>query len=143
MASRLKGSPELKARLKAVRQSFKPIGAKWADKTASIYPGMAPTRPATMRAGDGHAPGRLRGSFVVKKRTAYKAVVGGHYSAYFVNKGVKAHSMQKRAAGQDRTVFAKKHPGYTARPFLKRGAWQSLDRFPMSDTLIGEWNKAG
>ena len=33
MASHLRGKQELKARLRAVGQSFKPIGRKWADET--------------------------------------------------------------------------------------------------------------
>ena len=103
---------------------------------------MVPVRPASMWAGDKHEPGRLRRSFKVKTATQRKAVIGGHYSAYFVDAGVKPHSMNKRAKGQDRTVFAKKHPGYRARPFRARMAHEALRRNPMAESLIAEWNRS-
>jgi hypothetical protein len=70
-------------------------------------------------------------------------VVGAHYTAYFIDAGVKPHSMAKRGGkGQDRTVFAKKHPGYKARPFRAYIAHESLRRNPMAETLIEEWNRS-
>lgn len=137
----LKGSPELQARLKAVRLCFKPIGRKWAETGVSLAPPMVPTRPASMWAGDKHQPGRLHSSFKVKTATQRKAVIGAHYTAYFIDAGVKPHSMQKRSKGQDRTVFAKKHPGYKARPFRARMAHEALRQNPMAETLIAEWNR--
>lgn len=140
--SSLKGGPELARRLKAVRLAFKPIGRKWADTAVDLGRPKLPVRPSSMRAGDGHEPGRLRGSIKRKTATQRKAVVGAHYTAYFIDAGVKPHSMKKRAKGQDRTVFAKKHPGYRARPFRVYIAHESLRRHPMAETLIDEWNKA-
>lgn len=139
----LKGSVELKDRLKAVRLAFKPIGRRWADTAVDLGGPKLPVRPSSMHAGDKHAPGRLHGSIRRKTATQRKAVVGAHYTAYFIDAGVKPHSMTKRTPGvkQDRTVFAKKHPGYRARPFRAYIAHESLRRHPMAETLIDEWNK--
>jgi len=138
----IKGTAEYKRRLKAVKAVFKPIARKWSEGTAPAYTAAVPVRPASMRAGDKHEPGRLKRSFSVRTRTRTRAVIDGHYTAYFINKGVQPHSMARRAKGQDRTVFAKKHPGYAARPFLKRLAWEELRKHPMSASLIDVWNEA-
>jgi hypothetical protein len=136
----LKGAPELEARLKRVRLMFKPLGRKWADTAVDLGIPKLPIRPSTMRAD--HPPGRLHASIRRKTATQRKAVVGAHYTAYFIDAGVKPHSLKKRGgAGQDRTVFAKKHPGYKARPFRAYIAHESLRRNPMVETLIDEWNK--
>ena len=144
MASSLKGSPELKARLKAVRLSFKAIGRIWADTAVDLGHPKLPVRKSSMRAGDKHAPGRLRASIRRTAATQRAAKVGAHYTAYFIDAGVKPHSMSKRTPGvkQDRTVFAKKHPGYKARPFRAYIAHESLRRNPMAETLIEEWNRS-
>ena len=140
MASNLKGTPEFKARLKRVQLMFKPLGRRWADTGVDIGTPLLPTRPTSMRAGDKHEPGRLRRSIRRKSATQRKAVIAAHYTAYFIDAGVKPHSMQKRSKGQDRTVFARKHPGYRARPFRAHIAHESLRRHPMAETLIAEWN---
>lgn len=136
----LKGSPELKARLKVVRLSFKDYARKWADKAVDLGRPRLPVRPASMRAGDKHDPGRLHGSIRRLTATQRTGKVGAHYTAYFVDAGVKPHSMQKRGAGQDRTVFAKKHPGYRARPFRAYITHEALAENPLDQTLIDAWN---
>jgi hypothetical protein len=129
----LKGSPELKARLKALRTAFRPIAKAWAETTVPMYHADAPVRPSSMHAGDGHTPGRLANSFRVRERTRTRAVIDGHYTAYFVNKGVRPHTIFSRGIH---------HPGYKARPFLKRDAWEALRKHPMSEALIDVWNEA-
>jgi hypothetical protein len=136
----LKGTEDFKRRLKAVSLAFKPIGRRWADTAVDIGTPLLPVRPGSMRAGDKHEPGRLRRSIRRKAATQRKAVVAAHFTAYFIDAGVKPHSMTKRSKGQDRTVFAPKHPGYRSRPFRGHIAHESLRRHPMAETLIGEWN---
>lgn len=134
----LKGGPELKARLKAIRLAFKPIGRKWAEGTADAARPMVPV-----------LTGRLRASFKVRNATQRKAVVGGHYTAYFVDAGSKAHAILPRKAkalrfeSGGRTVFSRKvdKPRIAARPFRARAAHESLRRHPMAETLIAEWNR--
>jgi len=144
----IKGADGLKARLKAVGKSWKPMARKWADTAVDLGHPKLPTRPSSMWAGDKHDPGRLAGSIRRKSITQRKAEVGAHYTAYFIDAGVKSHSMSRRRKGEGkyeraaRTVFAKKHPGYRARPFRGYIAHESLRKHPMSDTVIELWNKA-
>lgn len=143
----LKGAPELIGRLKATKLAFKAAGKAWADEDVRLTVPTVPVRPASMRAGDKHAPGRLRDSIRRKSATQKKAVVGGHYTAYFVDAGVKAHSMAKRLKkGEQRTVFTKRgavqHPGYPARPFRARLAHEALENKPISESVIKAWNDA-
>jgi hypothetical protein len=90
----------------------------------------------------------IRGSFRVKAGRMKKVdlahyTVVGSYHSYFVDHGVVAHNTSiKRAKGQDRTVFAKKHPGYRARPFRLSSAIEALRRRPPMDQVIEAWNKA-
>lgn len=153
----LKGSRELKARLKAIRVAFKPIGRSWAEETVKVMRPMVPVSAGRTRGK--HEPGRLRESFRVRNATQRKAVVGGHYSAYFVDKGPKVHGIapknwhgpfvgnrSPRLAWNEggRTIFARKvnHPGYRGRPFRRRAAVEALRRKPMAQGLIAEWNRA-
>lgn len=136
--SNLQGSEELKARLKALRLVFKPLGKKWADDGVNIGRPMLPIRPASMKAGDGHAPGRLHNSLRRKSATQYKAVIAAHYTGYFIDHGVKPHPL-----GKPGTIFAKRmHPGYKARPWRARMAHEALRRNDPLDALIKQWNDA-
>lgn len=140
----LKGATELKARLKAIRKDvFKPAGKDWADETAKIARGMVPNRNTRW------SKGRLHDSIRRKSATQKKAVVVAHYTAYFVDSGVKPHSLvrrKSRPSGQARTVFAraarKPHPGYRARPFRAAAAREGLRRRPVLDKVIAAWNRA-
>lgn len=134
----LKGAPELRARLKAIKLSFKPIGKQWADDTAEEARKRVPSRT-----------GRLRKSIRRRNATQRKATVVGHYTANFIDAGTKAHTIRakgKRLRFTDggRTVFAKKveHPRTAARPFKKASAEAALRKHPMAQTLIDEWNRA-
>ena len=139
MASTLKGSAELRAKLKAIRTSFKPIGRTWAETAVDVGRPMVPNRT-----------GRLRRSFRVRNATQRKAVVGGHYTGYFVDAGTKAHAIVPKKAPRlawtdgGRTIFARKvnHPRTRAQPFRMRMALESLRRNPMAVTLIRLWNAA-
>lgn len=133
----LKGGPELQARLRAIGQALKPMGRAWADEAVNIGRPMVPVRT-----------GRLRESMRRKSATQTKATVVAHYSAYFVDAGVKPHSLARRQKGESRTtrsartIFHKKHPGYRARPFRERMAREALRRKPLSAELIAAWNRA-
>lgn len=135
----LRGGKELRARLKAIREAFKPIGREWADEAADQ---MRPKVPV-------HT-GRLRASFRVKNATQRKATVGGHFTAYFIDKGTKAHTILPRRSGRlvfqagGRTIFARKvnHGRVAAHPFRERAALEALRRKPMAVTLIKLWNRA-
>lgn len=135
----LKGSAEFKRRLEAVRLSFKPIGKKWAEGTVDAAKPRVPYRT-----------GRLRQSIRVKSATKRKAVVGAHYTAFFVDAGSVAHTIEAKNRpmlvfkGRNGTIFARKvnHPRIAPRPFRARAAHESLRQHPMAETLIKSWNDA-
>jgi hypothetical protein len=137
--SNLKGAPQLKARLKAIRETFKPLGREWADEVVIVARPMVPV-----------VTGRLRGSIRRKSATGRKATVVAHYSASFIDAGTKAHTIvPKRSGGLyftdgGRTVFAKKvnHPRTQARPFRQRAAEEGLRRHPLDEALVKQWNGA-
>jgi hypothetical protein len=137
--SSIKGTRQLNARLRAIKQTFKPAGREWADEAASLMRSSVPSRT-----------GRLQRSFRVKSATQRRAQVGGHYSAFFVDRGTKAHTINAKRAPRlifqagGRTIFAKKvnHPATRAQPFRHRAATEALRRKPMAATLIKLWNKA-
>ena len=76
----LKGAPELRARLRAIKLAFKPIGKSWATDTAAYAKGHVPRRT-----------GRLQQSIRVRNASQKRATVVGHFSANFVDAGTKAH----------------------------------------------------
>lgn len=135
----LRGSKELRARLKAIRLTFKEYGRPWADTTASEARKRVPV-----------ATGRLQQSIRRKSVTQRRATVVGHYSANFVDAGSKAHDIVPRrkpllifeAGG--RTIFARKVHKQRIGPrrFKREAALAALYRHPMSETMIDLWNKA-
>jgi hypothetical protein len=137
--SNLKGSRELKARLRALKLAFKPIGRKWGRASITAGRPMVPVRT-----------GRLRRSMRILSATQKKTRVGAHYTAYFVDKGPKPHDIFPKTAkglvfqGRHGTVFARMvhHRGYRGRPFRKRMAEEGLRNTPMAQTLIDQWNSA-
>jgi len=147
----LKGSRELRARLRAIRQTFKPIGKNWATDTRDYARGHVPVRT-----------GRLKASIRVRNASQRRATVVGHFSAFFVDKGTKAHPEKAKrvsvmryglskqgptfggfAPGQA-TVFSKKvnHPRTRAKPFRVAAAREGLRKNPMAVELIKQWNSA-
>ena len=139
--SNVRGGPELRRRLKAVGQSFKPYGRRWADETAAE---MRRSRAWTDRTG------RLRKSFRRKNATAKRATVFGHYTANFVDAGSKAHDINAKRApflvfqAGGRTIFTRKvhKQRIAARRFKRPAALAAFRRHPMTQTMIDEWNRA-
>lgn len=135
----LKGAPELRARLKAMRLTFKVYGKTWADATAAEARSRVPVRT-----------GRLRNSIRRRNATQRRATVVGHYSANFVDAGSKAHDIRPKRRptlifeAEGRTIFAKKvhKQRIAARRFKRPSMEAALRKHPMSDTLTDLWNKA-
>lgn len=137
--STLKGGPQLKARLRAIKESFKPIGREWADTTAKLARDKVPVRT-----------GRLRKSIRRKNASQRRATVVAHFTAFFIDPGTKAHDIKARRAGslvfegRGGTIFAKKvhKRAYKGKPFRKEAAREALRRNPMAEELIKQWNRA-
>lgn len=135
----VKGTRELRARIKALRISFKPAGKAWGNATVSHMRPAVPVRT-----------GRLRRSFRVKSATQRRATVSGHYTAFFVDAGTKAHLIVPRKARklrweqEGRTIFAKKvhHPRTTPQRFRMKSAIAGLRDAPIADSLVDAWNRA-
>lgn len=137
--SSLKGVPELRARLKAIKTAFKPIGRKWADETVRLA-----------RPGAGHRTGRTARSIRRSDASGIRAKVAGNAPALFKDRGTKGHQITPRGAGTliftagPKTIFARKvfKPRQRGTHFIAKAARQSLKNQPMAKTLIEEWNRA-
>ena len=135
----LQGSSQLKARLTAIKQSFKPIGRQWSDTTAQLIKPQVPERT-----------GKGRRSVRRKNASMKRATVSAIYYVGILDKGAKAHTIEPRKASSlkfqagGRTVFSKRvhKPATRGRRFAIRAANESLRRNPMAETLIKEWNSA-
>jgi hypothetical protein len=135
----LKGGPQLRARLKALKQAFKPIGRKWGDHTVEGAKRRVPVRT-----------GKLKQSIRVRHNSMKRTTVGAMYYGIFIEKGTKAHSIKPKKArslvfqGRHGTIFAKKvnHPRVGARPFAAPAAREALQANPMAEAIIEEWNRA-
>ena len=136
----LRGTPELRARLKAIRQTFKPIGKAWAETTRDELRHRTPRKT-----------GLTANSYRVRNATQRKATVVGSFVANFLDAGTKEHTIKARRVGslkfqgpEGRTIFAKKvhHPRTQGRPFKRAAAREGLRRNPMAAVLIDEWNRA-
>lgn len=136
----LQGGRELRARLKAIREVWKPIARKWGRADVLEMRARVPVRS-----------GRLRRSFRVTSSTGKRVRVGGHFTAYFVDAGPRPHDISPKHVGGHlifkaggRTIFARKvhSRGYRARPFRVIAAHEAMRKNPMAQTLIEEWNKA-
>lgn len=139
----LKGSPELRARLKGIRQVFKPVGRDWADATADAA-------RRRIRSVGAVATGRTVDSIRRRNASQRKATVVGHYPVNFIDAGVKAHDIRPKRASMlrfdvgGRTVFARKvhKRAIPARPFKKEAARDGLRETNLRSRLIDLWNKA-
>lgn len=135
----LKGGRELRARLRALRGAFKVYGREWADGTVSEARPRVPVRT-----------GRLRKSIRVRNASQRRATVVAHFTAYFVDKGPRAHLIRPKTARRlvftagGRTIFARQvhHRGYRGRPFRHAAALASLRKHPMAAVVIKAWNQA-
>jgi len=147
--STLVGADALKARFKALQDKvIVPAGKAWAEEAAKVARARvsAMNMPYSGEQARRKKPQQiLLPSIAVKKsRSKQKFVVKGSYHAYFVDAGVKSHSLQRR--GSNRTIFAsaarKPHPGYGARPFRGASAKAALAEHPVSETVVKAWNEA-
>ena len=140
----LKGADDLRARLKALKKDVvKPAHKEWADEAVKIA--RASVASMTMP----YSKGRLHDSIKRKTATQRKAAVVAVYPAYFVDKGVVAHSLQRRSTrpkGAGRTIFSKAarkpHPGYRARPFRAHTTMEAFRRVHPLDKVVAAWNRA-
>lgn len=135
---RIKGGPELKARLASIVASKPEITRAWAKDAASRIAADAPRRT-----------GKLAGSIKDEDRRG-KGVVTGAWYGIILDRGTKAYGITPRATGgtlrftyKGRTIFAKKsnRRRLRRRPFITQGAQEALRASSISDQIIRAWNR--
>lgn len=137
----LKGSRELRRRLKAIKTVFKPVGRAWADETA-----LRARRYAPRKTGKGAA------SIKRKNASQKKASVKAIYYMDIQTEGSVAHEIKPRRMravkftpkGGGQPVFAKRvqHPGHGKNDYAERAAKEALFINPMADELAKLWDEA-
>lgn len=138
---RVRGTPELRARMKAIKVAFKPIGRKWAESTADHAQRGARFKDRS---------GRGRKSIRVRNASMKRATVVATYYVAILDKGSKQHQIVPRRARNlvfqagGRTVFAKKvqKPAMRGLGFGNRAGKAGLRDTPMAAELIRLWNGA-
>jgi hypothetical protein len=134
---RIKGGPELKARLAAIVGSKLDIERAWAQDASKRIAGDAPRRT-----------GRLAGSIHPDERRG-KAVVKGAWYGVILDRGTRAYPIEgKRGQAlkfsyRGRTVFAKKvnRRRLRRRPFITANAQAALQAAPIANQIIRAWNR--
>ena len=138
---RVRGTPELRARLRAIKQTFRPVGRQWASSTV---------KHARSGAGFNDRSGKGRRSIRVKSASTRRAtVVARHYVA-ILDKGHKQYTITPKKAARlafqanGRTVFARKvtKPASRGLGFANRAGKAALRDTPMAEELIRLWNGA-
>lgn len=135
----LKGAPELRRRLRAIKTVFKPAGREWADETAREAKRRVRVRTgATQRS--------------IRRRNASqkRATVVGNYPVNFIDAGAKEHDITARKVGTlkfksgGETVFRRKvhKQRQAAHPFKRESAEAGLRKVDIIGDLIRLWNEA-
>lgn len=133
------GVKQLRARLRAVRQSFKPVARDWATRTVDEMRPQIPERT-----------GKTRRSLRVGSVTTHKATVKGSYVIVFLSSGQKAHPEKPKKKsvmtwGQGgTTIFAKRvnHPQVRGGRFRERAATEAFDKVDVLGSVVRSWNEA-
>jgi hypothetical protein len=138
---RIRGAKELKARFRALRQVFKPLGRDWADRTVIAAKGRVRSKS-----------GKTKASIRRKNASMKVASVRAWYGARFLDQGTKAHDMKPRRfaamsfkhSKTGQPVFTKRvrHPGGRAYPFLRVSAREQLRSSDKVAVVIKTWNGA-
>lgn len=137
----LRGSRELRARLKAIRTVFKPVAKDWTTITVD---------EAKRRLSTSVDTGKTRASVRRRNASQRKATVVGNYPVNFIDAGTKEHDIKPRKTSVlkfdvgGRTVFARKvhKRRQAARPFKRASAEAGLRKVEIIRDLIELWNKA-
>lgn len=139
MAASLKGSPELRRRLKAIKTVFKPAGRDWADATTREARRLVQVNT-----------GKTRNSIRRRNASQKKATVVGNYPVNFIDAGAKEHDIRPKTAkalkftSGGTTYFRPKvhKQRQAAHPFKAKAAQRGLEDVDIIGDLIQLWNRA-
>jgi hypothetical protein len=134
---RIKGGPELRARLAAVAKAKPELGRAWAEEAAHRISADAPSRT-----------GSLRRSIHAGEKSGRAAVLGNFYGR-ILDQGTKAYPIKPRRAGtlvfqyKGQTIFAKQanRRRLRSRPFLTRGAQAALSAPSLAAAVVAVWSR--
>lgn len=140
----LQGGPELKARLRAIKTVFKPVGREWADDVVRLAKPRIPVGRDTQ--GRPHTRDTVRRT----NATLSKARVGAFYPVNFIDHGTAEHAVAPKKAKvlrftvNGKPQFAKRAriPAKAARPFKAEVGRQALAQVDIIGQLIKLWNGA-
>lgn len=136
----LRGAPQLRRRLRAIKTVFKPVGREWTERTVNLAQRRVAVRT-----------GATKRSIRRKNASQTRAAVQATHGARFLEAGTKEHTLKaKRVEAMKftdqggRPHFAKKirHPGMRAQPFLRRSGHDALNDLNILRELIELWNRA-
>lgn len=134
----LKGADGLERRLHAMERSTREYPRDWGNAYVDVGRPQIPVRT-----------GKTRQSLQVRSADSAGAEIEASSVAVLLDTGTLAHPIEaKREAVKfqrgGQTVFAKRvdHPGMRARPWRERAADEASRRAPLSDTVVGAWNRA-
>jgi hypothetical protein len=140
-STRIKGGPQLKARLAAIPAGAPGLVGLWAEDAASL---MRQNAPASSRPASRKFEPRTRG---------LRGAVYGAYWWIFVDRGTKRHVIYGAGAKNPpeilrfsrggRTIFAKKvnHPGQRRRAFITRSAQDAFSSSALHEGIVKLWNR--
>lgn len=135
---KLRGGPELRARLQSVIAAGPEIQRAWADEAASRIKENAPRRTGALA--DSIEPGEKDG----------KAVVRGNYYGVILDRGTKSYPITPKKQGgtlrfsyRGRAIFAKKadRRKLRRRPFITKGAQDALASSAPQDAIVKAWSR--
>lgn len=135
----LRGAPELRRRLKAIKTVFKPVGREWTEQTIHLAQGRVKV-----------VTGKTRASIRRKNASLTRAAVEARGGARFLEAGAVPHTIKARRVSvmrfnvRGQPMFAKRvrHPGSPKQPFLRRSGHDALRRIDILRDLIDLWNRA-
>lgn len=134
---RIKGGPELKARLQSIVASAAELERAWARDAAGKISDAAPRRT-----------GQLAGS-IQEGTHAGKGAVFGRWYGIILDRGTKSYPISAKRGNtlrfnyKGRTVFAKKvqRKALRRRPFITRGAQDALHSPALTAVIYKAWSR--
>jgi hypothetical protein len=134
---RIKGGPELRARLQNIVASAAELERAWARDAASKIKADAPRRT-----------GALAGS-VQEGTSKGKGAVYGNWYGIIQDRGTKSYPISAKGSGmlrfeyKGRTIFAKKvqRKRLRRRPFITRGAQDALRSPALTAVIMKAWSR--
>jgi hypothetical protein len=134
---RIKGGPELRARLRSIGAAGADLERAWAHEAAPKIASDAPRRTGALAASVQEGTSKGRGA------------VFGNYYGVILDRGTRAYPITAKSGGtlrfeyKGRTIFAKKvqRKRLRRRPFITRGAQAALESPAIGAAILKAWSR--